>query len=227
MAASALTFLQVINRVLERLRESSVAAFNSTDYSTHLGHIVNQVKAELEEAWYWHAMRETYSVSTSNNTSNYALTSSGMNAVVIDGWNTTTGDELGKGSVADFNAKFFGTGSSSVQTGSPRQYIPAGFDANFDLTVDVWPIPVTGNLDTLKFSVFVPQADLAASATVPLVPQNVLIEETIARALVERGDENAPKPAPGETFILRDLLASAIARDEGRTDPTESDWEVV
>lgn len=145
---------------------------------------------------------------------------------VIDGWNTTTGQELTKGTVAGFNTKFFGVGSgNSVQTGSPTHYLKSGLDSNYDVVVDVWPIPVTGNTDTLKFQVYVPQADLAASATVPLVPQNLLVEETIARALNERGDETAPKPAPGETFIMQDLLDSAIAADQG-ADQSEQDWQV-
>lgn len=225
MAASGLTLLQIVNRVLERLREDSVAAYNTTTYSTFIAGIVNQVKTEIEEAWQWHALRETFSISTTNNTSQYALTGSRMSAAIIDGWNTTTGQQLTKGTVAGFNSKFFGVGSNSVQTGSPTQYLKAGLDSNYDVVVDVWPIPVTGHTDTLKFTVYVPQADLAANATVPLVPQNVLVEETIARALNERGDETAPKPNPGETFIMQDLLDSAISLDQG-ADQSEQDWQV-
>jgi hypothetical protein len=228
MAASALTFVQIINRVLERLRESAVTNYNDTDYSTFIAGIVNQVKSEIEDATYWHQMRETFSVSTTNNTSQYSLTGSQMNAVIIDAWNTTVGLQLSRGSVAGFNSKFFGVGSgNSVQTGSPTEYLPAGYDVNFDVVVDVWPIPVTGKLDTLKFNAYVPQADLAANATVPLVPQNVLIEETIARALLERGDEGAAQPdpsTPGGKFIRTDLLSQAVIRNQG-ADPTETDWE--
>ena len=225
MAASGLTFLQIVNRVLERLRETSVANYNSTDYSTMIAGMVNAVKAEIEASWQWHAMRDTFSVATTNNVAQYALTGGGMNAKVIDAWNTTTGQQLVKGTYASFNSKFFGVGSSAVQTGSPTQYLQSGRDANHDPVIDVWPIPVTGYLDTLKFNAYVPQSDLAANGTVPLVPQNVLIEETIARALNERGDETAPKPAPGETFIMQDLLDTAIAVDRGYDD-SEMDWQV-
>jgi hypothetical protein len=220
MAASGMTLLQIVNRILERLRESTVAAYNSTDYSTLITAMVNQVKAEIEEAWYWHAMRETFTVTATSANTNYALTDSGMNAVVIDGWNTTTNRPMDRGTVRDFDTYFFGT--ATVQTGNPEEYIPAGFDSNYDLTIDIHPKPASDN--TLKFTVYVPQDDLAASATVPLVPQNVLIEETIARLLNERGDETAPKPLPGQTFILQDLLAAAVSRDQGRTDDTEMDW---
>lgn len=218
-----LTYLQIVNRILERMRESTVAAHNTTDYSTLIARLVNQVKAEIEEAWQWHALRNTFSVSPSNGVSHYALTDSGARAKIIDGWNTTQGFQLVKGTNRDFNAKFFGTGSAAVQTGSPTMYLPAGLDANLDVAVDVWPIPVTGSLDTLKFNVYVPQDDLAADATVPLVPQNVLIEEVIARLYAERGEEGAPQPMPGDTFIMRELLASAVSADAG-DDPDEMDW---
>lgn len=224
MAAYGLTYLQIVNRVLERMRESTVANYNTTDYSTLLANLVNQVKSEIEEAWQWHALRDTFSITPTNNVSHYALTDSGARAKIIDGWNTTQGIRLVKGTNRDFNAKFFGTGSAAVQTGSPTMYLPAGLDANLDIAVDVWPIPVTGKLDTLKFNVYVPQDDLAANATVARVPQNVLLEEVIARALNERGDDEAPKPMPGETFIMKDLLASAISADAG-DDQSETDWE--
>jgi len=223
MSASGLTFLQIINRVLSRLREAEVAAYNTTIYSTFIGTIVNQVKAEIEDAFHWNSMRDTYAVTTTSGTATYALVGAGMNAVILDGWNTTTNGKLTPGTNADFNQKFFGT--ATVQTGNTQQYIAAGFDANYDLKVDIWPSP-TATTNALKFNVYVPQADLAASATVPLCPQSVLIEETIARALLERGDEGAavPQGPPGSTFIRADLLSSAIAREDSY-DPSESDWQ--
>lgn len=222
MSASGLTFVQIVNRVLSRLREATVADYNTTTYSTFIGTIVNQVKAEIEDAYQWNSMRDTYAVTALPTVATYALTGAGMNAMVMDGWNTTTNGKLAPGTNADFNSKFFGV--TTVQTGNPTLYIPAGFDANYDLKVDIWPSPATTN--ALKFNVYVPQADLAASATVPLCPQSVLIEETIARAMVERGDEGAQQPPPGtgETFIRKDLLASAIAR-EADHDPYELDWQ--
>jgi hypothetical protein len=220
-----LTFLQIVNRILERMRESTVAAYNTTDYSTLISNMVNQVKAEIEAAWQWHALRNTFSVTCTDGVSHYALTDSGSNAKIIDGWNTTTGGKLAKGTNSKFNSRFFGVGSASVAAGSPTEYLPAGLDANLDIAVDVWPVPTSSHLDTLKFNVYVPQDDLAAGATVPLVPQNVLIEEVIARLLHEKGEEGAHQPMPGDTFIMRELLASAIAADAG-DDPDEMDWYV-
>src|SRR5207247_471331 len=108
MAVNALTWLQIINCILVRLREVTVAVNDSTDYSKLVGGLVNQVKTEIEKAYYWQAMRDTYSVSATVGTTNYALTSSGMNAVIIDGWNITQQQQLSRGTNTDFNAKFFG-----------------------------------------------------------------------------------------------------------------------
>lgn len=225
MAAAALTWLQIINRVLVRMRESTVAANNSTEYSTLIGGLVNQVKTEIEEAYYWSALRQTFTVSTTGGSgvSNYTLTSAGPNAAIIDAWNTTTGQQLTRGTNADFNAMFFGA-AGSVLTGPAEQFLSAGLSVNYDMTVDIWPLPSAS--ETLKFNVYKPQVDLAIDSDVPLVPQNVLIEEVIARAKVERGEEDAPQPQPGMTFIRSDLLASAISR-EGGQDDSEMDWEAV
>jgi hypothetical protein len=222
--AAGLTFTQVVNRVLERLREDSVASFDTTTYSTFIAGIVNQVKSEIEDAWNWHALRDSYTVDATNPNASYALTDAGQNVHILDGWNRTHGFELKKSTNKDFNRKFFGTPEgTSVSTGPVCEYLQTGLDDDLDIKIDVYPVP-NGD-QTLVFNVYKPQDYLDASATVPLVPQNVLIEETIARALLERGEEGAQPPQPGAgAFIRVDLLAAAITRDQG-ADPTETDWD--
>ena len=222
MSASGLTFLQVVNRVLGRLREGSVAANAETAYSTFIGTLVNEVKSEIEDAYYWNSLRDTFSVTAVAGTTNYVLTNARAHSAILDGWNTTNPGPLTRGTNAGFNDKFFGT--TTVATGSVQQYLPAGVDANHDLRVDIWPNPSSTNI--LKFNVFVPQAELSADATVALVPQSLLIEEVIARARVERGDEDAPRPQPGETFICKDLLQSAISREAAHDGNELLDWQV-
>src|SRR3972149_1401867 len=51
MSASGLTYLQIINRVLPRLREKTVASNGATTYSAMIGTMVNQIKNEIEVAW--------------------------------------------------------------------------------------------------------------------------------------------------------------------------------
>ena len=221
MSAAGLTFLQIVNRVLSRLREATVAANGETTYSTFVGTIVNQVKAEIEAAYHWQSLREIITVTTSAADTQYTLTGSSSDAVIIDAWNTTTNQRLKRGTNGQFNEFFYG--ASSVQTGSATHFMAAGLDSStYDLQIDIWPSPASA--ETLKFEVYSPQADLSADATVALVPQSVLIEEVVARCLNERGDDTAPKPAPGETFIMKDLLASAVSRESAQDD-FEMDWE--
>lgn len=216
-----LTYLQVVNRVLARLRENAVATYTETTYSTLIGALVNQVKSEIEDAYYWNALRDTYTITTTVSTTSYAFTGAGAKAVVLEGWNTTWQTPLERGTNAQFNEWYYGT--TSIQTGPVTNFIPAGLSALYDLKVDVWPAP-EATAQTLKFSIYAPQADLSSDADVPLVPQTVLIEETIARALNERGDDSAPKPQqPGDTFLLRELLQSYVAREAGHDDE-EMDW---
>lgn len=220
MAAHGLTWLQIINRVLARLREDSVAANNTTTYSTFIGALVNQVKAEIEQAFPWHAMRDTSTVNTVDGETTYILTDFGE-AQILTAWNTTSMSELRQSTNKDFDRKFFGV--SAVARGAPSQYITAGLDDSYDRRIDIWPAP--DGVYVLKFNCFKPQDDLAADGDIPLVPQSLLIEETIARAQRERGEEGEQQPlAPGQTFILTELLAQEVAREAGH-DPSEMDWE--
>lgn len=220
MAAFGLTYLQLVNRVLARLREAQVATVNETTYSTFIGTLLNQVKAEVENAYYWNPLRVTYIITTTQNVSSYNFVGAGADAVILEGWNTTAPRPLTRGTNVQFNEWYFG--QTTTPTGSTTHFIPSGLSANNDLRVDVYPMPSTA--ETLKFNLYQPQADLSADGDVCYCPQTVLLEETIARAMFERGDESAPKPQPGETFILRELLSSAAARDSGH-DPQEANWE--
>jgi len=215
------TYLQLVNIVLARMREASVATVAENTYSTFLSKLVNQVKSEMEQAFYWNALRDTYSVNTVTDTTSYTFTGAGPEAIVLNGWDTTSPSMLRRGTNAQFNAWFFGVPAASIQSGPPRYFIPAGVSADYDLKIDVWPKP--DGVYALAFNVYKTQPDLSAGTDVTLVPQSVLVEEVIARAMVERGDEMAPKPQPGETFIMRDLLAIAISREAGHDDD-EMDW---
>jgi len=219
------TYLQLVNKVLARMREASVATVTETTYSTLIGNLMNQVKSEIEQAFPWNALRDTYAINTVAGTSSYAFTDAGPDAKVLGdtGWDTTTPDLVRRGTNAQFDSNFFGVTSAAVESGPPKYFVPAGVDANYDLKIDVWPVPDA--VYALKFNVYVPQAELTNGSDIPLIPQSLLVEETVARAMIERGDEMAPKPPmPGSTFILTDLLASEIAREDGH-DPMEQDWE--
>jgi len=215
------TYLQVVNKVLVRLRESTVAAVTENSYSTLIGALVNRVKTEIEDAWKWHALRDTYEITCVNGTTSYVLTGSGPDAIIIDVWNNTQQYELAPSSVHKFNEYYFGT--TNPQQGSPTKYLIGGINVNYDLSLDLWPQPNTA--DVLKVNLYIPQAELDTDSDVPIVPNVPLIEGVVARAMAERGDDGGVVTQQQEA-LYRDLLASAVARDAAR-DESEMIWVPV
>ena len=85
-----MTYLDLINNVLRRLREDVVTTASETDYSALIGDLVNDAKKIVENSYDWTALRETITVSTVDGTDTYSLTGSGDLAVVKDVLNTTS-----------------------------------------------------------------------------------------------------------------------------------------
>ena len=85
-----MTFLQIINKVLVRLRERQVSTWDQTSYSEMVGGFVNDAKSEIEDMWLWGDLRfeNTKSVYSGNNS--FDLTDLDFDSKVIQIWNTTT-----------------------------------------------------------------------------------------------------------------------------------------
>lgn len=215
------TRLQIINAVLERMRESTVATSSSTTYASLVSQILNQVKDQIEAAWQWRALRETYEITVVPGTPGYGLTSAGQFAQIIDVWNVTTGREVERGTTRGFNEKFFGV-TNGVQTGDVSEYNPVGLTAAFDVQIDTWPIVTRSNV--LKVNVYLPTQE-PTDATVILIPNQVLIEGIIAYLIAERGDDGGVS-AQSQMDLYSRMLGDAIAA-EGGQDSSETDWNPV
>ena len=83
------TRLQIINQVLPRMREATVATSSSTVYAALVASVLNTIRTQIEQAWTWKDMRDTYTVTVAPGTTSYALTSSGQFAKILDIWNET------------------------------------------------------------------------------------------------------------------------------------------
>ena len=89
-----MTYLDLINGVLRRLRENTVTTANETDYSQLVGELVNDAKKQVELAHKWSALRSTVTFATNIGTTNYTLTGAKQNAVLEQGLNDTTNQYL-------------------------------------------------------------------------------------------------------------------------------------
>ena len=221
MPAFGQTRLQIINAVLPRMREATVATSSSTVYAALVSAVLNTVRTQIEQAWMWKDLRDTYTVTVTPGTTSYSLTSAGQFARILDMWNTTTDAGVMPGTFHSFNERFFA--HDTVQTGDVTEYNQVGLDSNYDIQIDTWPNVLATNI--LKVNLYRPQQDPTSDSTVILVPNQILIEGMVAYLMAERGDDNGVAYQQQQQ-LYQDMLAGAIAAEAGQ-DQTEVDWYPV
>lgn len=205
-----MTYLEIINEVLARLRESSVQTSTQTTYAALIGRFVNDAKRQVEDAYSWNILGQTITVTTASGTYEYSLTGAGQKFRMDDALNVTSNVSMRNISNAQMqrNQNF-----SSPGSGAPTDYAFDGVDSAGDTKVTVYPRP--DDVYSLKFFAFVPQADLVIDSDVLLVRPELVIQNAYARALVERGEDGGLSSS--EAFALyRSMLADYIALEVSR-----------
>ena len=84
-----MTYLQLVNSVLRRLRENEVSSVSENSYSLLIGELVNDAKKTVENAWDWSALRTDITFNTSASDFTYSLTGAKDNSKVLDALNDT------------------------------------------------------------------------------------------------------------------------------------------
>lgn len=211
-----MTYLEVVNRVLRRLRENEVSSVNETPYSTLVGDLVNVVKAEIEDSWDWSALRDTLTVVTTPSLFNYVLTSAGTRFRVLDVVNDTDNFFIEQRSARWFDEQFLMT--SEGQRGSPIYYNFNGVDPNGDAQVDFFPIPDA--VYNIRMNMVIPQPELTLDSTKVLIPGTLLVEGVLARAISERGEDGGYL----EQQERYDTMLSNLIAYEAMNRPDEVTW---
>ena len=205
-----MTYLQIINAVLRRLRETEVTDVNETDYSKLIGEYVNSVKKEVEAAWDWNALRTTLTLNTEDGVFNYTLLGSGSRFRVSDVVNDTSNYMLQQKGSAWMNRRFL---TVDTQRSTPSFYSFNGVDSNLDSAVDLYPVP--DGVYTLRFNVTIPQDALADNADTLQIPSEPVIQGTLARAISERGEDGG-RLSNDQYILYRSAMADEIAIEAGR-----------
>lgn len=205
-----MTYLQIINAVLRRLRETEVTDVNETDYSKLIGEYVNSVKKEVEAAWDWNALRTTLTLNTTSGIFNYTLLGSGSRFRVSDVVNDTSNYMLQQKGAAWMNQRFL---TVDTQLSTPSFYSFNGVDSNLDSKVDLYPVP--DGVYTLRFNVTIPQDDLADNSDTLQIPSEPVIQGTLARAISERGEDGG-RLSNDQYILYRSAMADEIAIEAGR-----------
>jgi hypothetical protein len=205
-----MTYLELVNDVLVRLRESTVTTVGETAYSSLIGKFVNDAKRQIEDSYNWNCLAQTITVTTTSGTSSYALTGAGQKFRVNDALNTTSLIGLRNIEFVDMNRKLnLGAPSQSI----PSEFCFSGVDASGDTKVDLFPVP--SGAFTLLFDLTIPQAALSADGTSVKVLDYLVTQSAYARALIERGEDGGTNSA--EAYALfRGMLSDAIALESTR-----------
>ncbi|NCX91984.1 MAG: hypothetical protein EBX03_10435 [Rhodobacteraceae bacterium] len=205
-----MTYLELVNDVLIRLRENEVDSVNATPYSKLIGKFVNDAKRLVEDSYQWNALSETLTVTTSNDLFNYVMTGSGQRFKVIDVINSEGDLFLEYVPFHVMNNWFL---NQSPQKGTPMYYNFNGVDESGDTQVDVFPIP--DGAHTLFFNIYKPQDSLSVNSTRVKVPSEPVAKYAYAFAVAERGEDGGI--AAQEATALADAsLSDHIAIENGR-----------
>lgn len=216
----ATTYLQLVNNVLVRLRESEVSSVSDTPYSSLIGVFVNDAKREVENATMWQALNQTIVLPTVAGQRNYTLTGSGQRFRTHQVLNDTEDIEVRQVAANWLDKQYY---LGTVQDAAPCYYNYNGVDAAGDTKVDLWPRP--DGVYQLRFDLNIPQADLSANSDIITVPAHLVQLLAYAKAIGERGEDG------GTTFNevyqqYRLALADEIAIERNRYDE-DVVWESV
>lgn len=205
-----MTYLNLMNNVLRRLREDEVTTVTANTYSKMVSDYINDAKKIVEESNDWSALRDTIVVSTTASDNGYSLTGADDNVKVMSVINDTQNCFMGYQTKDWFNDSLYI--AEEVQ-GAPKYYTYNGLDSNGDTQVLVSPTP--DGVYSLRFDVIKRQADLTSDTDVLLVPAMPVIHLAVALLARERGETGGTSTA--EYFAIADkFLSDAIAIDAAK-----------
>jgi hypothetical protein len=215
-----MTYLELVNDVLIRLREPTVTTVALNSYSTLIGKFVNDAKRQIEDAFAWNVLGQTLTVTTAASTASYSLTGAGQKFQVMDVINITSNIGLTNISFVDMNRKLNFT---PLVNSIPTEFAFDGVDASYNTKVNLYPIP--DGVYTIKFALTIPQATLASDSTVVLVPDVLVAQNAYSRALVERGEDGGLSSS--EAYQLYKSMLSDYIALEGTRYPENQEFVAI
>lgn len=207
-----MTYLQLINKVLRRLREKQVTVLTS-EYALHVGDMINEAKDTVEAAWDWHVQRTSVTFSTVAGTTDYTLTGTTEKSRLlhekqagrVQVYNLTDGGApLARTSHDAVIAEL----ATSPPRARPHQFCVVRGTAGLVLRLS----PAPDAVYSIQAWVVNPQAELSVAATVLTVPSDPVWQLALAAASAERGSGMGAR-AESLEFRARARLGEAIIQD--------------
>ena len=205
-----MTYLDLVNNVLRRLRETEVSSVQSTSYSKLIGDLVNDAKDLVETSWDWSALRTTLTITTTADVFNYSLTGSQNNIKELNVLNDTSNLIMQYQTNNWFDSQFL---LGNPVSGAPLYYTYNGVDTDGDTLIDVYPKP--DGVYSLRFNCALRNPDLSADTDTIKIPAMPVTHLAVAFASRERGETGGTSST--EYFSMANkYLSDAIAMDAAR-----------
>ena len=204
------TYLDIINKVLIRLRETEALTPNDNEYTQLVGYVVNDAKKIVEDAWDWATLRTTKTVTVTAGNATTTIPSVGNGYKLMDAYNETTKTRLRLVTQNKMNTQ---TALSDPASSSPYEFSLGAVNSNGDQAITVYPIPDATY--TLKFDVVSREPELEDASDTTNLPLHPIVMYAWAMATRERGETGGM--AAQEIFGLADkALGDAISLEAHR-----------
>lgn len=215
-----MTYLELVNKTLLRLREEEVASVNDTDYSKLIGIFVNDAIRYIESAWDWSVLRTTFPITTVAGTRLYSLTDFGVRSEVLYVHDETNNKVIPQESLQRIRELSLGTDDAQ---GTIQYYALEGVDANGDVQIRFYQTPDA----VASINVYGVKRDnvLVNDTDTTDLPAPIIAQFAFAYALRERG-ETGGQSAGEQVALAQADLTNAIAL-EANLRPEEVNWNVT
>ena len=216
-----MTYLELVNAVLERLREEPLTTTVSIDdeFAKIVALNVNDAKTKVENAWDWNALRYDWDITLVPDQVEYTLPDSSTYVKITEVSNDTRGHFLKQTTITDVKRKAFGNTVSGVS----HSYTVSGANVARDVKVKFWPAP--SSADSVTVTGWRNQAKLVSDDDLLLVPAIPVIYEALAMSARERGEVGGQTSL--ELFgMAKKYLEDATALDAALS-PYDTIWEGI
>ena len=226
MSSSAVTVKDMVNKILTRMRESTVGSINSTDQSSAILRFVNDAKREVEDNFNWTALQDSVTVTTSAGTHTYTLEQGSVytnqRSRVVDVFNDTTDVRL---IAVPYDYARRQSQTTNDEQAEPVHFAVAGYTATQSLQIRFYQTPDAAY--SMVVEIVNPQEDLNADAQYTKVPWYPVYLRALALAIRERGEDEGEQYSEVQR-AFQQAIGDAIAYEQQHKYQGDGgDWKVL
>ena len=212
-----MTYLDLVNNVLRRMREDEVSNVSESTYSKMVGDFINDAKRLVGNAWDWSALKSVTTVSTVADTNVYTLSNSNYSFKDVTVVNDTSNIFMEYRPQSWFEEQYY---INEPASGAPQYFTYDSVDNSGDTKINFYPKP--DDVYSIRITSVVRNDDLATNSDLLKIPSAPVIHLAIAMLARERGETGGTSTP--EYFAIADkYLSDAIALDAQKS-PDQTIW---